>query len=369
MPELLAAADVLVHSTGGVTCLEAMVGRDPGRLLRAARRARAPEHARDGRRWSSCGWPTTPTSCASRSRELRSTTRPTPPPAHEPTARARRRSRSAADLVLDAAGAVRPIPALAPAAGRGRQPAGAAARRWARWMMSTDEVTALAHRLLRVHPLAHVHTDAARRRRDRARARRRRRAGGRRAGGTRHPRLVRRRRGRAPARTDIARLRSLERRSRCRKCPARRRCAGCARAARCTPRRARWASATTSTTCSPAAGWPSASSVLARTMGATPVSGALRLSTPCGALPQRPMRGPATWWSSTSTARPPRCSGSSGSSPGSPRTGSVPSRWTQLTALAFHQRQQQRRAREHRRAGDQQRQRATQRNAVERRIG
>ena len=48
MPELLAAADVLVHSTGGVTCLEAMAAGHAGRLLRAAGRPRAPEHARDG---------------------------------------------------------------------------------------------------------------------------------------------------------------------------------------------------------------------------------------------------------------------------------------------------------------------------------
>ena len=46
---VLAAADVLVHSTGGVTCLEAPRDRLAGRLLRPADRARATEHAGDGR--------------------------------------------------------------------------------------------------------------------------------------------------------------------------------------------------------------------------------------------------------------------------------------------------------------------------------
>jgi len=154
MPEILAAADVLVHSTGGVTCLEARAAGTPvvsyGLPIGHARlntRAMADlslvrlandtdelrEHVRasfgedepaDGDRFQN-GSPT-----------------------HGP---------DAVDVVLDVPVRVRPIP-------QWRLRAIALATQFVlllgigSWMMSTDEVTALASKVLDVHPLSHVST-------------------------------------------------------------------------------------------------------------------------------------------------------------------------------------------------------------------
>jgi processive 1,2-diacylglycerol beta-glucosyltransferase len=190
MPRLLAAADVLVHSTGGVTCLEAKAAGTPvvsyglpvGHarlntramadlgLLRLANDtselrehvcasfaeaapalhieteaealARTPAGADEGRRpVDASALAGSPGDAGSRG--------PTAPDASEP---------NAADLVLDAPRRVIPIPLwrlrlvafvtpLVLFLGMGM------------WTMSTDEVTVLAAKILHVHPLARVQTD------------------------------------------------------------------------------------------------------------------------------------------------------------------------------------------------------------------
>ena len=149
MPEVLAAADVLVHSTGGVTCLEARAAGTPvvsyglpighARLntramadLALVRLANDTDELREHVRASFSGEGA----------------------ADEPAMHA---GPAAGDVVLDAPRRVRPIPAwrlrtialagqLALLIGLGS------------WMMSTDEVTALAAKVLNVHELTHVQT-------------------------------------------------------------------------------------------------------------------------------------------------------------------------------------------------------------------
>jgi len=154
MPEILAAADVLVHSTGGVTCLEARAAGTPvvsyGLPVGHARLNTREMAALDLVR------------LANDTDELREHVRASfgdglygraengdgALPADEP---------AAVDLVLQAPRRVRPIPAwrlrLA-AAGTSL----AALLVVGGWMMSTDEVTTLAAKVLRVHPLVHVST-------------------------------------------------------------------------------------------------------------------------------------------------------------------------------------------------------------------
>ena len=125
--------------------------------------------------------------------------------------------------------------------------------------------------------------------------------------------------------------------------------------------------AITSTTSQPPGGLSVGQLVLARTDGAIPVKGALRMSATSRCLSARCAR--ATCSSSTSTARPRRCSGSNASSPGLAAEGLGAESLESLTRSTLHQRQQQRRARQHRGAGHQQRQRRDQRHAAERRVG
>jgi processive 1,2-diacylglycerol beta-glucosyltransferase len=155
MPELLAAADVLVHSTGGVTCLEAMAAGTPvvayglpvgharvnTRAMAAldlVRLAHDTSELREHVRASFAGGATAP---ASRPARSRATEQP-----------------AAADVVLAAPRRVHPIP-------RWRLRAAAVASQVVllfgagTWMMSTDEVTAVASRILHVHPLVQVKTD------------------------------------------------------------------------------------------------------------------------------------------------------------------------------------------------------------------
>jgi processive 1,2-diacylglycerol beta-glucosyltransferase len=156
MPELLAAADVLVHSTGGVTCLEAMAAGTPvvsyGLPVGHARVNTRAMAALDLVR------------LANDTNELREHVQASF--ASEPPAQARAdasdapggQDLAAADVVLQAPRRVRPIP-------RWRLRAVALASQLVllvgvgTWMMSTDEVTALASKILRVHPLAQVNTD------------------------------------------------------------------------------------------------------------------------------------------------------------------------------------------------------------------
>src|SRR6266566_6523712 len=155
MPELLAAADVLVHSTGGVTCLEAMAAGTPvvsyGLPVGHARVNTRAMAALDLVR------------LAKDTSELREQVRASfasngragAPHAGEPIPV---QDAEAADVVLAVPRRVRPIP-------RWRLRAVALATQLVlllaagMWMMSTDEVTALATRILQVHPLAQVKTD------------------------------------------------------------------------------------------------------------------------------------------------------------------------------------------------------------------
>ncbi|MFI4989551.1 MAG: glycosyltransferase [Solirubrobacterales bacterium] len=184
MPELLAAADVLVHSTGGVTCLEAMAAGTPvvsyGLPVGHARvntRAMAAldlvrlandtnelrEHVRasfaarpevalaaaNGSEPSIGGAAVTSAAAVSEAPARRSDV------AAPPTGPG---DLAAADVVLQAPRRVRPIP-------RWRLRTVALASQlvlllgFGMWMMSTDDVTALASKILHVQPLKQVKTD------------------------------------------------------------------------------------------------------------------------------------------------------------------------------------------------------------------
>jgi UDP-N-acetylglucosamine:LPS N-acetylglucosamine transferase len=154
MPELLSAADVLVHSTGGVTCLEARAAGTPvvsyglpvghARLntramaaLDLVRLARDTDELREHVR------ATFTDSSAAAAREV-------VPAVSGPGA-------AASDAVLKAPRRVRPLPVW-----RLRVAAFATQAvlllAVGSWMLSTDEVTALAAKLLDVHQLKHVKT-------------------------------------------------------------------------------------------------------------------------------------------------------------------------------------------------------------------
>jgi processive 1,2-diacylglycerol beta-glucosyltransferase len=154
MPELLAAADVLVHSTGGVTCLEAMAAGTPvvsyGLPVGHARVNTREMAALDLVR------------LAKDTSELREHVRASFATS-EPLDLAHNGVRAAADapaadVVLGVPRRVRPIP-------RWRLRAAALSTQLVlllgagTWMMSTDEVGALATSILQVHPLAKVKTN------------------------------------------------------------------------------------------------------------------------------------------------------------------------------------------------------------------
>jgi processive 1,2-diacylglycerol beta-glucosyltransferase len=153
MPELLAAADVLVHSTGGVTCLEARAAGTPvvsyGLPVGHARLNTRAMAALDLVR------------LANDTDELREHVRASFAATGEMLAGAsperETQGQPAVDAVLEVLRRVRPIPGW-------RLRLAAAATQLAllfglgSWMMSTDEVTALAARVLHVHPLTHVNT-------------------------------------------------------------------------------------------------------------------------------------------------------------------------------------------------------------------
>ncbi len=149
MPELLAAADVLVHSTGGVTCLEARAAGTPvvsyGLPVGHARvntRAMAALHL---------------LRLANDTDELREHVRASFASEDAPPCSLIDSTETAADTVLHTPRRVRPIPLW-------RMRLSAAAVQLAlllavgTWMMSTDEVTALASKILHVKPLAQVKT-------------------------------------------------------------------------------------------------------------------------------------------------------------------------------------------------------------------
>jgi processive 1,2-diacylglycerol beta-glucosyltransferase len=173
MPELLAAADVLVHSTGGVTCLEAMAAGTPvvsyGLPVGHARvntRAMAAldivrlandttelrDHVRASFAAGAANGVQQPGALADqRPVDLQRAAIALAVPAYAADP-------AAADVVLQAPHRVRPIP-------RWRLRAVALATQLVllvgvgTWMMSTDEVTAVASKLLHVHALKVVKTD------------------------------------------------------------------------------------------------------------------------------------------------------------------------------------------------------------------
>ena len=180
MPRLLAAADVLVHSTGGVTCLEAKAAGTPVvsyglpvgharlntramadlNLLRLANdTSELREHVRASfaEAASAVAIETPAHALAQAGAEpaaggLRAETTPA---AFEPKAPA---EPAAAELVLETPRRVIPIPLwrlrlvalLTPLV---------LLLGMVTWTMSTDEITVLAAKILRVHPLAQVKTD------------------------------------------------------------------------------------------------------------------------------------------------------------------------------------------------------------------
>jgi UDP-N-acetylglucosamine:LPS N-acetylglucosamine transferase len=148
MPELLAAADVLVHSTGGVTCLEARAAGTPvvsyGLPVGHARLNTQAMAELDLLR------------LARDTSELREHVQATfSDGLYEPEAEPA--GPVAAKAVLEAPRRVRPVPLwrlrVAAFATQALLLLGIGT-----WMMSTDEVTALAAKLLDVHQLSHVRT-------------------------------------------------------------------------------------------------------------------------------------------------------------------------------------------------------------------
>jgi len=159
MPRLLAAADVLVHSTGGVTCLEAKAAGTP-----VVSYGLPVGHARlNTRAMADLGL----LRLANDTRELRehvcasfAEARPalgiaTPRPVSESESEPQQ---VAAELVLETPHRVIPIPLWRLRLAAFLTPL-VLFLGISMWTMSTDEVTLLAADILHVHPLASVHTD------------------------------------------------------------------------------------------------------------------------------------------------------------------------------------------------------------------
>jgi UDP-N-acetylglucosamine:LPS N-acetylglucosamine transferase len=148
MSELLAAADVLVHSTGGVTCLEALVRGCPIVAYRPS-----PGHGRlNAKRMASLGLvqaANSPFELVAALRRMR-LERPSrrPAPLTSPTA---------ASIVVGARARVRPFPRLWPALAR-TGAAVAAAVMLGGWTLSSDDPYALVAKTLDLRPLTAVST-------------------------------------------------------------------------------------------------------------------------------------------------------------------------------------------------------------------
>jgi processive 1,2-diacylglycerol beta-glucosyltransferase len=169
MPQLLAAADALVHSTGGVTCLEAKATGTPvvsyglpvghARLntramadLELLRLANDTDELREHVQASFAE------GVAERTASLAAVSAELPAVDPLPTQSGREEHPEAVDIVLGAPRRVHPIPAwrlkLTAVALQLTLLLGVGA-----WTMSTDEVSALAAIILHVHPLVRVETD------------------------------------------------------------------------------------------------------------------------------------------------------------------------------------------------------------------
>jgi processive 1,2-diacylglycerol beta-glucosyltransferase len=153
MPELLAAADVLVHSTGGVTCLEARAAGTP-----VVSYGLPVGHARLNTRAMAALDLLLLANDTDELREHVVASFASEPALIPDSAAAPAVDPAAVEVVLSAPRRVRPIP-------RWRLRLVAISTQLAAmvvlgsWMMSTDEVTSLAAKVLRVHPLSHVNTD------------------------------------------------------------------------------------------------------------------------------------------------------------------------------------------------------------------
>jgi len=193
MPELLAAADVLVHSTGGVTCLEAMAAGTPvvsyglpvgharvnTRAMAALDLLRLANDTNELREHVRASFAASPqvalapvnggaaaTGAADVPRADSAPRLESPAslflasalPSETPAPSSGPGDLAAADVVLQAPRRVHPIP-------RWRLRAVALASQlvlllgFGMWMMSTDDVTALASKILHVQPLKQVKTD------------------------------------------------------------------------------------------------------------------------------------------------------------------------------------------------------------------
>ncbi len=280
MPEILAAADTLVHSTGGVTCLEAKatgtpvvsyglpvgharlntramadlgllrLANDTTELCEHVQASFAEHHALRGRgehpREGLLAVAGQNTVAAPELAE--GVERPAEAEAGESQPPEPRLDPAAVDLVLDAPHRVRPIPLW-----RLRMIAFVTQMALllvvSTWLMSTDEVTAFASLFLGGHALKRVDTSApevglvvrvAGGQGDADRKR---------AGRRRHPRVVRRQRRGRVHHDRAAALASMT--NSCPNYPIRARLsAGCAHAGRCARKRARSACTTASTSCS-----------------------------------------------------------------------------------------------------------------------
>jgi processive 1,2-diacylglycerol beta-glucosyltransferase len=153
MPDLLAAADVLVHSTGGVTCLEAMAAGTP-----VVSYGLPVGHARLNTRAMA---DLDLVRLANDTDELRAHVQASFQGEDAESGSAREKDQSlgpaAVDAVLGVAHRVRPIPRW--------QLRLVAFATWVgllfavgSWMLSTDEVTAVWAKVLQVHELVHVRT-------------------------------------------------------------------------------------------------------------------------------------------------------------------------------------------------------------------
>jgi UDP-N-acetylglucosamine:LPS N-acetylglucosamine transferase len=171
MPELLAAADVLVHSTGGVTCLEAMAAGTPvvsyglpvgharvnTRAMAALDLVRLANDTTELREHVRASFAARPEAIAGDLAQPQAALG-TGSAAGADSAGHAPNDLAAADVVLQASRRVRPIP-------RWRLRTVALATQLVlllgvgTWMASTDDVTALASKILRVHPLKQVKTD------------------------------------------------------------------------------------------------------------------------------------------------------------------------------------------------------------------
>jgi processive 1,2-diacylglycerol beta-glucosyltransferase len=178
MPQLLAAADALVHSTGGVTCLEAKATGTPVvsyglpvgharlntramadlELLRLANdTGELREHVQASFAESRSGTVRTPAGAAA-ARPSASAVDPAPVPlSAEESAPAGSEHPHAVDVVMKTPRRVSPIPLWRLRLAALCAPL-VAVLGVSMWTMSTDEVSALADAILHVHPLVHVST-------------------------------------------------------------------------------------------------------------------------------------------------------------------------------------------------------------------